>query len=55
MNKLGNYVTGKWIQGDGDGQVLFNAANGAPIYQATTRALILPPYLNMAEKRETRR
>ena len=21
MNKLGNYVTGRWIMGDGDGQV----------------------------------
>jgi len=21
MNKLGNYITGKWITGDGDGQV----------------------------------
>jgi len=25
MNKLENYITGKWVTGDGDGQQLFNA------------------------------
>ena len=33
--KLQNYVTGKWITGDGDCQQLFNAVTGDPI--ATTR------------------
>jgi len=28
MMKLANYITGKWIEGDGVGQTLFNAVNG---------------------------
>ncbi len=28
MQRLENYVSGKWITGDGDGQVLYNAVNG---------------------------
>ncbi len=39
MLKLGNYITGKWITGDGDGQLLFDAVNGEPIARATTRGL----------------
>ncbi len=39
MYQLGNYITGKWINGDGDGQQLFNAVNGAPIAAATTKGL----------------
>ncbi|HWR33145.1 MAG TPA: phenylacetic acid degradation bifunctional protein PaaZ [Chitinophagaceae bacterium] len=39
MKKLGNYIKGEWITGDGDGQVLFNAVNGEPIVAATTKGL----------------
>ncbi len=39
MTKLGNYITGKWIDGDGDGQQLFNAVTGEPIANATTAGL----------------
>lgn len=39
MNKLGNYITGKWITGDGDGQILYNAVNGEGIATATTKGL----------------
>ncbi len=39
MNKLGNYVTGKWIEGDGEGEILYNAVNGEPIAIATTKGL----------------
>ncbi|MBI1344359.1 MAG: phenylacetic acid degradation bifunctional protein PaaZ [Terrimonas sp.] len=39
MNKLENYVAGKWITGDGDGQVLYNAVNGEPIIAATSKGL----------------
>ena len=39
MNKLLNYVTGNWIAGDGDGQVLYNAVNGEPIATASTKGL----------------
>jgi oxepin-CoA hydrolase/3-oxo-5,6-dehydrosuberyl-CoA semialdehyde dehydrogenase len=38
-NKLGNFVLGQWLQGEGDGELLVNAVNGAPIAQATTKGL----------------
>ena len=37
--KLANYITGKWIEGDGEGQLLFNAVNGNPVASATTQGL----------------
>jgi oxepin-CoA hydrolase/3-oxo-5,6-dehydrosuberyl-CoA semialdehyde dehydrogenase len=37
--KLANYITGKWIEGDGQGQILFNAVNGEPVGEATTQGL----------------
>ena len=39
MNKLGNYITGKWITGDGDGQVLHDAVTGDEIAIASTEGL----------------
>jgi oxepin-CoA hydrolase / 3-oxo-5,6-dehydrosuberyl-CoA semialdehyde dehydrogenase len=39
MYKLGNYVLGNWIEGDGEGQTLFNAVTGDPIAAATTKGL----------------
>jgi oxepin-CoA hydrolase / 3-oxo-5,6-dehydrosuberyl-CoA semialdehyde dehydrogenase len=39
MKKLGNYVTDRWIEGDGDGQILADAVTGVPIYQAGTSGL----------------
>lgn len=39
MNKLGNYVLGKWITGDGNGQVLYNAVTAEPIAAATTAGI----------------
>ena len=37
--KLENYVLGNWIEGDGDGQPLYNAVNGQIIANATTKGL----------------
>ena len=37
--KLSNYIGGSWINGDGDGQQLFNAVTGEPVATATTRGL----------------
>ncbi|MBS1736148.1 MAG: phenylacetic acid degradation bifunctional protein PaaZ [Bacteroidetes bacterium] len=37
--KLANYVTGRWIDGDGDGQPLLNAVNGELIANITTQGL----------------
>ena len=39
MEKLQNYITGQWITGDGDGQMLYNAVTGEPIAAATTKGL----------------
>ena len=39
MQKLGNYISGNWINGDGDGQNLFNAVTGEAIAAATTKGL----------------
>ncbi|HTE11635.1 MAG TPA: phenylacetic acid degradation bifunctional protein PaaZ [Chitinophagaceae bacterium] len=39
MNKLENYVHGRWITGDGDGQPLYNAVNGEIITQASSKGI----------------
>lgn len=39
MEKLANYITGKWINGDGHGQDLYNAVNGEIITSASTDGL----------------
>ena len=39
MRKLENYIGGNWITGDGDGQILYNAVTGDPIYAATSEGL----------------
>ena len=48
MNKLENYITGKWITGDGDGQQLYNAINGEEIYAASTKGLDYKAITNYA-------
>jgi oxepin-CoA hydrolase/3-oxo-5,6-dehydrosuberyl-CoA semialdehyde dehydrogenase len=39
MNKLENFVTGRWITGDGDGQALFNAVTGETLAHASSKGL----------------
>jgi oxepin-CoA hydrolase/3-oxo-5,6-dehydrosuberyl-CoA semialdehyde dehydrogenase len=39
MQKLENYVTGRWITGDGEGQMLYDAVDGSDIAAATTKGL----------------
>lgn len=39
MYKLQNYITGKWITGDGDGQLLYNAVTAETIATASTKGL----------------
>lgn len=41
MAKLGNYITGNWITGDGDGQQLYNAVTAEPVAAASTKGLDL--------------
>ena len=48
MKKLGNYVMGRWIEGDGELQILADAVTGIPIYQAGTNGLDFNRYLQYA-------
>ena len=43
--KLGNYVLGKWTEGDGEGNPLFNAYNGDLVATATTKGIDLTKVL----------
>ena len=51
MQKLGNYITGKWIEGDGSGQLLYNAVTGEAISSATTQGLDFESILNYAREK----
>lgn len=48
MQKLGNYITGNWIDGAGDGQILYNAVSGKPIGLATTQGIDFSDILQYA-------
>ena len=37
--KLENYISGKWVTGDGEGQLLYDAVTAEPIAAATTKGL----------------
>ena len=50
MQKLGNYITGRWITGDGDGTKLFNAVNGQTIAHATSQGLDFNSILKYARE-----
>src|SRR5678815_5371089 len=50
MDKLGNYITGKWITGDGDGQALYDAVTGEEIALATTQGLDFASILDHGRK-----
>src|SRR6478736_1021119 len=50
MNKLGNYIAGKWITGDGDGQVLHDAVTGNEIAIASTEGLDFASILDHGRK-----
>lgn len=50
MNKLQNYIGGKWINGDGEGQLLYDAVNGEPIAAATTKGLDFAAMLEYGRK-----
>ena len=50
MNKLENYVLGRWITGDGDGNALYNAVNGELITHVTTKGLDFASILDYGRK-----
>lgn len=39
MKPLENYILGKWIKGDDDGQILYHAVTGEPIALASTKGI----------------
>lgn len=39
MNTLQNYTNGEWVNGDGDGQILFNAVTGEPVAAASSKGI----------------
>ena len=51
MLTLGNFVLGKWVSGDGDGQILYNAVNGTPIATTSTKGLDFSAILNFAREK----
>jgi oxepin-CoA hydrolase / 3-oxo-5,6-dehydrosuberyl-CoA semialdehyde dehydrogenase len=51
MQKLGNYVTGRWIEGGGELQILSDAVTGSPLYQAGTGGLDFQEILQYARRR----
>lgn len=48
MQKLSNYVAGKWVYGEGEGQWLFNAVTGEPIATASTKGIDFQDVLDYA-------
>jgi oxepin-CoA hydrolase/3-oxo-5,6-dehydrosuberyl-CoA semialdehyde dehydrogenase len=46
MHKLGNYIQGEWISGEGDGQAVFDAVTGEVIAHASTKGLDLSEMLH---------
>lgn len=50
MNKLQNYITGRWITGDGNGQMLYNAVTGEPVATASTQGLDFASILDYGRK-----
>ena len=48
MIKLGNFIQGKWMDGDGDGQQLFNAITGETIAIATSKGIDFAAAVNYA-------
>jgi oxepin-CoA hydrolase/3-oxo-5,6-dehydrosuberyl-CoA semialdehyde dehydrogenase len=48
--KLANYALGKWIEGDGSGQALYNAVTGEVIGNASTKGLDFAEMMNYARQ-----
>ena len=50
MNKLENYILGKWVAGDGEGSALYNAVNGELITHVSTKGLDFAAILEHGRK-----
>jgi oxepin-CoA hydrolase / 3-oxo-5,6-dehydrosuberyl-CoA semialdehyde dehydrogenase len=51
MAMLENYILGKWIKGDGDGQQLYHAVTNEPIAAASTKGLDFSSVLHYARQK----
>ncbi len=51
MKKLGNYITGRWIEGEGEGQILSDAVTGNPLYLAGSKGIDFSEVLQYARER----
>jgi len=51
MVKLGNYIGGHWVEGDGDGQLLYNAVTGNAIARASSDGLDFERILTYAREK----
>lgn len=51
MQKLGNFISGSWVEGDGEGVLLFNAVTGRPIASATSQGIDFEGILNYARRK----
>lgn len=50
MKKLENYITGRWVPGDGEGQALYDAVTGEPVAAASTKGLDFKSVLQYARE-----
>jgi len=51
MQKLENYILGKWVEGEGSGQQLYHAISGQPIYIAGTQGIDFESALKYARSK----
>ena len=51
MQKLENYILGKWVEGEGSGQQLYHAISGQPIYVAGTQGIDFESALKYARSK----
>ena len=51
MLTIENYITGHWVKGDGEGQLLYNAVTGEPIARATAKGLDFAAILEYARQK----
>lgn len=50
IKKLKNFALGQWIEGEGEGQILYNAVNGDPVAMATSKGLDFAAMMDYARK-----
>ena len=50
IKKLSNYAQGQWIEGIGEGQILFNAVTGNPIASASSKGIDFKGMVNYARQ-----